>query len=32
MLFGLDVKDTKAPFVTKIYAYPKDDEFLCKSF
>lgn len=26
MLFGLDVKDTKAPFVTKIYAYPKNNE------
>lgn len=25
MLFGIDIKDTKAPFVNKIYAYPKDD-------
>ncbi|MEM5564907.1 M23 family metallopeptidase [Psychroserpens sp. AS72] len=24
MLFGLDVKDTKAPFLTAVYAYPKD--------
>ena len=25
MLFGIDVKDTKAPFVSAIYAYPKDE-------
>jgi hypothetical protein len=25
MLFGLDVKDSKAPFVSAVYAYPKDD-------
>lgn len=25
MLFGIDIKDTKAPIVTKIYAYPKDN-------
>jgi len=25
MLFGIDIKDTKAPLVTKIYAYPKDN-------
>nr|WP_321246078.1 M23 family metallopeptidase [uncultured Psychroserpens sp.] len=24
MLFGLDVKDTKAPFLNAVYAYPKD--------
>jgi len=24
MLFGIDVKDSKAPFVSAIYAYPKD--------
>lgn len=24
MLFGIDVKDTKAPFVSGVYAYPKD--------
>lgn len=24
MLFGIDVKDTKAPFVIGVYAYPKD--------
>jgi hypothetical protein len=26
MLFGLDVKDSKAPFVSAIYAYPKDKD------
>ncbi|MEO1031903.1 MAG: M23 family metallopeptidase [Bacteroidota bacterium] len=25
MLFGIDVKDTKAPFVSAVYAYPKDE-------
>ena len=25
MLFGIDIKDTKAPFVTGIYAYPISD-------
>jgi hypothetical protein len=25
MIFGIDVKDTRAPFVTKIYGYAKDD-------
>ena len=25
MLFGIDIKDTRAPFVTKIYAYAKDE-------
>ncbi|NNE33274.1 MAG: M23 family metallopeptidase [Winogradskyella sp.] len=25
MLFGLDVKDTKAPYVSAIFAYPKDE-------
>ena len=25
MLFGIDVKDTKAPFVSAVYAYTKDD-------
>ena len=25
MLFGIDVKDSKAPFVSGIYAYPKDE-------
>ncbi|BAO77109.1 M23 family metallopeptidase [Winogradskyella sp. PG-2] len=25
MLFGFDVKDTKAPYVSAIYAYPKDE-------
>ena len=25
MLFGIDIKDTSPPFVTKIYAYPKDN-------
>jgi len=24
MLFGMDIKDTKAPFVSKVYAYAKD--------
>jgi len=25
MLFGLDVKDTKSPILTSVYAYPKDE-------
>ncbi|MBC2846806.1 M23 family metallopeptidase [Winogradskyella flava] len=25
MLFGIDVKDTKQPFVSAVYAYPKDE-------
>jgi Peptidase family M23 len=25
MLFGIDIKDTKAPFVIGVYAYPKDE-------
>ena len=25
MLFGLDIKDTRSPFVSKIYAYAKDE-------
>ena len=25
MLFGIDIKDTRAPFVSKIYAYAKDE-------
>ena len=25
MLFGIDVKDSKAPFVSAVYAYPKDE-------
>jgi len=25
MLFGIDIKDSKAPFVSAIYAYPKDE-------
>jgi hypothetical protein len=25
MLFGLDAKDTRAPFVSAVYAYPKDE-------
>ncbi|WP_282043500.1 M23 family metallopeptidase [Winogradskyella flava] len=25
MLFGIDVKDTKQPFVSGVYAYPKDE-------
>ncbi|WP_400080108.1 M23 family metallopeptidase [Winogradskyella sp. R77965] len=28
MLFGIDVKDTKAPFVSAVYAYPKDENAL----
>jgi len=28
MLFGLDIKDTRAPFVSKIYAYAKDENSL----
>ena len=28
MLFGIDVKDSKAPFVSGIYAYPKDEDAL----
>lgn len=28
MLFGMDVKDTKAPFVSAVYAYPKDENAL----
>jgi len=26
LLFGIDVKDSKSPVVTAIYAYPKDDD------
>ncbi|MDT0557442.1 M23 family metallopeptidase [Ichthyenterobacterium sp. W332] len=25
MLFGIDIKDTKAPFISAVYAYPKTD-------
>ncbi|MCT4629455.1 M23 family metallopeptidase [Winogradskyella sp.] len=25
MLFGIDIKDTKQPFVSAVYAYPKDE-------
>ncbi|EDP70088.1 hypothetical protein FBALC1_11162 [Flavobacteriales bacterium ALC-1] len=28
MLFGMDVKDTKAPYVSAVYAYPKDKNAL----
>ncbi|WP_411895646.1 M23 family metallopeptidase [Winogradskyella sp. A2] len=28
MLFGIDIKDTKAPFVIGVYAYPKDNDAL----
>lgn len=26
MLFGIDIKDSKAPFVSAVYAYPKDSD------
>ena len=26
MLFGIDIKDSKTPFVSSVYAYPKNDE------
>lgn len=28
MLFGIDIKDSRAPFVSAVYAYPKDDAAL----
>ena len=28
MLFGIDTKDSKSPFVSAVYAYPKDDNAL----
>ena len=28
MLFGVDIKDTKPPYVTKVYAYAKDENSL----